>query len=58
MLVPESHEASALGAAAVALYAVGKIDSLEEVKDWIDIVHHHVPNKEKYGYIFRNVLYV
>ena len=31
---------------AVALYAVGKIDSLEEVKDWIDIVHHHVPNKE------------
>ena len=23
-----------------------KIDSLEEVKDWIDIVHHHVPNKE------------
>ncbi|MEZ2649605.1 gluconokinase [Bacillus wiedmannii] len=46
LLVPESHEASALGAAAVALYAVGKIDSLEEVKDWIDIVHHHVPNKE------------
>ena len=28
------------------MYAVGKIDSLEEVKDWIDIVHHHVPNKE------------
>ncbi|CAM4231402.1 gluconokinase [Bacillus manliponensis] len=46
LLVPESHEASALGAAALALYAIGKIDSLEEVKDWIDIVHHHVPNKE------------
>lgn len=35
-----------LGRLRVALYAVGKIDSLEEVKDWIDIVHHHVPNKE------------
>ncbi len=35
-----------LGQRQFALYAVGKIDSLEEVKDWIDIVHHHVPNKE------------
>ncbi|MDM5188497.1 gluconokinase [Bacillus sp. DX4.1] len=46
LLVPESHEASALGAAVLALYATGKIDSLEEVKEWIEIVHHHVPNKE------------
>ncbi|WP_028401142.1 gluconokinase [Ectobacillus panaciterrae] len=46
LLVPESHEASALGAAAVALYAIGEIDSLERIKDWIEIKHHHVPNKE------------
>ncbi|MEC3079149.1 gluconate kinase, partial [Bacillus tropicus] len=46
LLVPESHDSSALGADAVALYDVGQFDYLYEVKDWIDIVHHHVPNKE------------
>jgi gluconokinase len=46
LLVPETHEASALGAAVLAMYAIGEIDSLEAVKDWIEIIHCHVPNKE------------
>lgn len=44
LLVPESHEASALGAAVLAMYAIGEIDSLERVKDWIKITHRHEPN--------------
>jgi gluconokinase len=44
VLVPESHEASALGAATLALYAVGAIDRLEQIKDWITVSHRHEPN--------------
>jgi gluconokinase len=44
LLVPESHEASALGAAVLALYALGEIDSLERIKDWITISHRHEPD--------------
>lgn len=44
LLVPESHEASALGAAVLALYGLGEIDSLERVKDWIHITHRHEPD--------------
>lgn len=44
LMVPESHEASALGAAVLALYGIGEIDSLERVKDWIHISYRHEPN--------------
>jgi gluconokinase len=44
VLVPESHEASALGAATLALYALGEIENLEQIKDWISIKHRHQPN--------------
>ncbi|MBA2876128.1 gluconokinase [Thermaerobacillus caldiproteolyticus] len=46
LLVPETHEASALGAAALALYALGDIPSLDTAKTWIQITSRHVPNKE------------
>lgn len=55
LLVPESHEASSLGAAVLALYAVGEIDSLDRVKNWIHILHRHEPdlrNTETYLQIF------
>ncbi|WP_152642881.1 gluconokinase [Bacillus alveayuensis] len=45
LLVPETHEASALGAAALALYALGEIPSLDTVKAWIRISSHHIPNE-------------
>ncbi|ARU61729.1 gluconokinase [Tumebacillus avium] len=44
LLVPESHEASSLGAAVTALFAIGEIDSLNDVKEWIQIRHRHEPN--------------
>ncbi|QAV26216.1 gluconate kinase [Neobacillus thermocopriae] len=44
LLVPETHEASALGAAALALYATGDIVSLQEVKSWLRISSRHEPN--------------
>lgn len=46
VLVPESHEASALGAAALALHAMGELDELEEIKDWIAIRHRQQPNPQ------------
>uniref|UniRef100_C5DAH9 Xylulose kinase n=1 Tax=Geobacillus sp. (strain WCH70) TaxID=471223 RepID=C5DAH9_GEOSW len=46
LLVPETHEASALGAAALALYALGDIPSLDTVKTWIHITARHEPNTE------------
>jgi gluconokinase len=44
LIVPESHEASAFGAAVLALYAIGQVDSLERIKEWIHITHRHEPN--------------
>lgn len=55
LLVPESHEASSLGAAVLALYAVGEIDSLERIKGWVKITHRHEPNlanSETYQQLF------
>ncbi|GGE03977.1 gluconate kinase [Marinithermofilum abyssi] len=43
VLVPESEEASSFGAAALAMLALGEIDTLSEVKDWIRIKHRHQP---------------
>lgn len=46
LLVPDAIEGSALGAAALGLYAMGDIASLEETKKWIQIVHLHEPNQD------------
>jgi len=46
LLVPDTHEASALGAAALALYATGDIVSLQEVKSWLRISSRHEPNEQ------------
>jgi gluconokinase len=46
LLVPETHEASALGAAALALYAIGDMESLDTMKKWIHIISRHEPNTE------------
>lgn len=46
LIVPETHEASALGAAALALYAQGDISSLQEVKSWLRISSSHTPNEQ------------
>jgi len=44
VLVPESHEASSLGAAALVLLATNRITSLEDVQEWIHIKETHEPN--------------
>lgn len=46
VIVPESHEASSLGAAALALYAIGEMEDLTEIKNWIRIRHRHQPNPQ------------
>lgn len=46
LCVPQTHEASALGAAVLALYGLGEISSLDMVKSWIRISSRHIPNKE------------
>ncbi|WP_027409680.1 gluconokinase [Anoxybacteroides tepidamans] len=45
LLVPKTHEASALGAAVLALYALGELPSFETVKQWIQIKSRHIPNE-------------
>ncbi|MGE6630575.1 gluconokinase [Bacillus sp. NPDC077027] len=44
VLVPESYEASALGAAVLALHSLGEIEQIEEVQNWIRISARHEPN--------------
>ncbi|ANS73931.1 gluconokinase [Paenibacillus yonginensis] len=44
LLVPEVEEASALGAAAIALYGVKDLEALEDVKHWVRISETHKPN--------------
>lgn len=44
VLVPESYEASALGAAVLALHSLGEMERIEDVQDWIRISHRHEPN--------------
>lgn len=43
LLVPESHEATALGAAIVAMQALGHISSMDEARNWIHITGRHEP---------------
>ncbi|RUT28131.1 gluconokinase [Paenibacillus zeisoli] len=44
LLVPEVADASAMGAAVLALYAIGDIDSLAEIRSWVRITHRHKPD--------------
>ncbi|WP_353854182.1 gluconokinase [Bacillus sp. Bos-x628] len=44
VLVPESYEASAFGAAVLALHSLGHMEEIEEVQDWIRISARHEPD--------------
>ncbi|MGA9173782.1 MAG: FGGY-family carbohydrate kinase, partial [Thermoactinomyces sp.] len=44
VLVPQSPEASALGAAALALLSLGEISDLEEVKKWMSVLSELQPD--------------
>ncbi len=43
VVVPESHESSCLGAAVLALYALGRVDSLNVVAGMVGATHGHAP---------------
>ena len=43
VIVPESFESSCLGAAILALYALGEVDSLNVVADMVGATHRHLP---------------
>lgn len=59
--VPESHESSGLGAAVLALYALGYVESLDEVKTMVHVSERQLPdnaNAEIYremGQLFKNL---
>ncbi|CAM2870532.1 gluconokinase [Paenibacillus sediminis] len=55
VVVPESFESSCLGAVVLGLYAIGKIDSLDVVKDMIGMTNQHEPNEEHVK-IYRELL--
>lgn len=44
--VPESFESSCLGAAVLALYALGEVDSIDVVEDMVGMTHRHQPVPE------------
>ena len=46
VIVPASFESSCLGAAIVALYALGEVASLEAVASMVGETHRHLPNPE------------
>lgn len=46
VIVPESFESSCLGAAVVALYSLGDVDTLDVVGNWVGATHRHVPIAE------------
>ncbi|MFT4192357.1 MAG: gluconokinase [Comamonas sp.] len=46
VVVPESFESSCLGAAVLALYGLGHVDSLEVVADMVGATHQHTPEPE------------
>ncbi|QAS53373.1 gluconokinase [Halobacillus litoralis] len=53
--IPVSHQSSAWGAAWVALYSLGHVDRLEDIKESIPMNQHYVPNEEnhqKYRQLF------
>lgn len=46
VVIPESIESSCLGAVILGLYALGKIDSFDVVKEMIGETYEHIPNKD------------
>lgn len=46
VVVPESFESSCLGAAVLALYALGEVDGLDVVEDMVGATHRHSPIAE------------
>lgn len=46
VVVPESFESSCLGAAVLALYALGDVDSLDIVASMVGAMHRHLPIPE------------
>jgi gluconokinase len=46
VVVPESFESSCLGAAILALYALGEVDRIEVVGDMVGATHRHAPIPE------------
>ncbi|MEJ2803897.1 gluconokinase [Comamonadaceae bacterium PP-2] len=46
VIVPESFESSCLGAAVLALYALGHVESLDVVADMVGATHRHSPDPE------------
>ncbi|WP_046213451.1 gluconokinase [Paenibacillus wulumuqiensis] len=55
VVVPESIESSCLGAAVLGLYALKRIDSLDEVSKMIGTTYEHKPYKE-HAAIYRELL--
>lgn len=55
VVVPESIESSCLGAAVLGLYALKRIDSLDEVSKMIGTTYEHKPYKEHVA-IYRELL--
>lgn len=43
VVVPESFESSCLGAAVLALYALGRVDSLNVIANMVGATHRHIP---------------
>lgn len=46
VVVPESFESSCLGAAVLALYAIGEVDSIDVVERMVGATHRHMPIPE------------
>jgi len=47
--IPESPEGTALGAATLGMYALGMIDDLSVVKNFIGVANVHHPNPDTYS---------
>lgn len=46
VIIPESHEGSCFGAAVLGLYALGRIENLEQVSEMLSKTHAHLPIAE------------
>ncbi|GIP59162.1 gluconokinase [Paenibacillus woosongensis] len=55
VVIPESIESSCLGAVILGLYALGKIDSFDIVKEMIGDTHEHAPNKD-HAVVYKELL--
>lgn len=55
VVIPESIESSCLGAVILGLYALGKIDSFDIVKEMIGDTHVHAPNKD-HAVVYKELL--